>query len=174
MATVASDESQRDGQFRGRIMDTSEYPTAVFKLTEPVELRTIPAEGVIRSAAATGNLTLRGQTHQVTIPLTTERVGDRLEVQGSLGIVFATWGIPNPSFGPVTTDNHGILEFLLSFASGGRPGTTTTASPPTTTGGGGPGHSGGFGGGPGPPGGSGGGPTTPLTTVTPLTLPKGS
>jgi hypothetical protein len=26
------------------------------------------------------------------------------------------YGIPNPSFGPVTTEDHGEIEFLLAFA----------------------------------------------------------
>src|SRR5205823_5433952 len=38
MTSVSSDRSQRDGQFRGRIMQTSTYPTAMFKLTSPIDL----------------------------------------------------------------------------------------------------------------------------------------
>ena len=38
MTTVKSDRSQRDDQFQGRIMDTSEFPTGTFTLTSPVEL----------------------------------------------------------------------------------------------------------------------------------------
>lgn len=26
------------------------------------------------------------------------------------------WSIPNPSFGPVSTEDHGVLEFLLTFS----------------------------------------------------------
>jgi hypothetical protein len=36
VASISSDESRRDGQFRGRIMTTSEFPTAVFTLTTPI------------------------------------------------------------------------------------------------------------------------------------------
>ena len=38
MTSVASDESRRDAQFNGRIMDTSTYPTGTFTLTEPIDL----------------------------------------------------------------------------------------------------------------------------------------
>jgi NAD(P)-dependent dehydrogenase (short-subunit alcohol dehydrogenase family) len=31
------------------------------------------------------------------------------------GTSFADWGISNPSFGPVTTEDNGILEFSLVF-----------------------------------------------------------
>ncbi len=39
MATVKSDESQRDVQFNGRIMETSTYPTGTLRLTRPIAWR---------------------------------------------------------------------------------------------------------------------------------------
>ena len=44
LTSVTSDQAQRDGQFRDRIMDTSAYPVATFTLTQPVDLGTAPAE----------------------------------------------------------------------------------------------------------------------------------
>src|SRR5947209_7675336 len=38
MTTVTSDQSRRDGQFNGRIMETSTFPTATFALTQPITL----------------------------------------------------------------------------------------------------------------------------------------
>jgi len=38
MATLESDDSRRDGKFRGEIMDTSTYPTATFTLSDPIEI----------------------------------------------------------------------------------------------------------------------------------------
>ncbi len=46
MTTVKSDRSQRDGQFQGRIMDTSQFPTGTFTLTSPVELAPVPKDNV--------------------------------------------------------------------------------------------------------------------------------
>jgi polyisoprenoid-binding protein YceI len=117
MATIHSDESERDVQFDGRIMDTSAYPTGTLTLTAPIDLRTIPADGVIRSYRATGNLTLHGKTRSVTFTLQAERTSAGMEVSGSIPIVFADWGIGNPSFADfVTTQNHGLLEFLIKFS----------------------------------------------------------
>ncbi len=117
MATVKSDESERDVQFNGRIMDTSAYPTGTLTLTKPISLAPLPAAGVIRAYHATGRLTLHGETRAVTFALQAERTGDLIEVSGSIPIVFAGWGIENPSFPPfVTTQNHGELEFLVKFS----------------------------------------------------------
>jgi polyisoprenoid-binding protein YceI len=117
MATIKSDESERDVQFRGRIMDTAAYPTGTLTLTKPIALGTLPAVGVVRSYTAAADLTLHGQTRPVTFPLSAERLPGEIEVSGSIPILFASWDIPNPSFtGFVTTQNHGVLEFLLKFA----------------------------------------------------------
>jgi hypothetical protein len=31
-------------------------------------------------------------------------------------VTFADWNIPNPSFGPASTEDHGLIEFLLVLA----------------------------------------------------------
>ena len=117
MATIKSDESERDVQFRGRIMDTAAYPTGTLTLTKPIALGTLPAAGVVKGYTAVASLTLHGQTRAVTFPLSAERTASEIEVSGSIPILFSNWDIPNPSFtGFVTTQNHGVLEFLLDFA----------------------------------------------------------
>jgi polyisoprenoid-binding protein YceI len=117
MDTIKSDESERDAQFNGRIMETSTYPTGTLSLTTPIALGALPADGVIRTYHATGNLTLHGHTRPVSFALQAERTSAGLAVSGSIPIVFANWDIGNPSFaGFVTTQNHGLLEFLIKFS----------------------------------------------------------
>ena len=116
MATIRSDRSQRDAQFDGRIMDVATYPTGTFTLTRSISLAPVPATGKIVTYRATGNLTLHGQTRQVTFGLSAQRTATQIRVSGSIPVTFADWNIPNPSFaGFVTTENHGVLEFLLVF-----------------------------------------------------------
>jgi polyisoprenoid-binding protein YceI len=116
MASVASDQSRRDGQFRSRIMSVDQFPTATFTLTSPIDLGAVPAEGVTVTAKATGDLTLRGVTKRVTFDVKARRTGGTVEVNGSIPITFDDWGIPSPSFGPAEVKDHGDLEFLLAFA----------------------------------------------------------
>jgi hypothetical protein len=54
----------------------------------------------------------------VTFEVTGRYVGSTIQVVGSIPITFADWEIPNPSFGPVTTEDHGSLEFSLNFRQG--------------------------------------------------------
>ena len=69
---ITSDDSRRDSQFRGRIMNADEFPTAEFVLTEPIELGEIPAPGDQVTAEANGELTLRGTANPVTFEVTAE------------------------------------------------------------------------------------------------------
>jgi len=117
MATVHSDKSQRDDQFDGRIMDVARYPTGTFTLTSPISLGS-PATGTVRTYTAHGKLTLHGAARAVTFPLTAERVagGAQIKVAGDIPVLFPDYNIENPSLGGfVTTQDHGLLEFLLVF-----------------------------------------------------------
>jgi polyisoprenoid-binding protein YceI len=117
MDTVHSDKSQRDGQFDSRIMDVTQYPTGTFALTSPIDLAPLPATGVIKSYTAQGKLTLHGTTRAVTFTLTAERKGAQIEVAGDIPVLFSDYDIQNPSLGGfVTTQDHGLLEFLLVFS----------------------------------------------------------
>ncbi len=116
MTTMDSGESRRDGQFRGRIMSVDQFPTATFVLTAPIEFGEIPAEGGTVTAEATGDLTLRGVTNSVTFEVQATFKNGKIGVLGQIPVVFADYEIPNPSFASVTTEDNGLLEFVLVFA----------------------------------------------------------
>lgn len=113
MDSVASDDSRRDGQFRGRIMDVDTYPTSTFTLTEPIDLGTVPADDTTRTYEATGDLTLRGATQEVTMTLQARRTGEQIQVVGQIPIVFADYDIPNPSIPGISTEDNGVMEVSL-------------------------------------------------------------
>jgi polyisoprenoid-binding protein YceI len=119
MTTVTSDESRRDNQFRGRIMDTATYPSATFELTEPIDLEAVPDDLEEVTASVTGELTLRGVTNEVTFDLTARRNDDTIEVNGAIPISLADYDIPDASLGPATVGDTGEVEFLLVFALDG-------------------------------------------------------
>jgi len=113
VATFRSDRSQRDEQFRTRIMDVATYPTAVFRLTEPAPLPTTVA--ATEPIEVTGELELRGTTRPVTVEIYATVDDNRLRLTGSTEIVFRDWGIPNPSVPAafIYTADTGTLEFDL-------------------------------------------------------------
>ena len=63
---------------------------------------------------ATGDLTLHGVTKSVQVPLQARLSGSTIEVVGSVGIVFADYGITPPtSFIALSVDDHGTMELHL-------------------------------------------------------------
>ena len=112
---ITSDDPRRDSQFRGRIMNAAEFPTATFVLTEPIDFGRIPVGDEQITATATGELTLRGVTNPVTFDVTAQTADGRIGVLGSIPVVFEDYGIDNPSFGVVATEDNGLVEFVLVF-----------------------------------------------------------
>src|SRR4051794_10077366 len=115
MTKISSSEAQRDGQFRGRIMQTSQFPTATFELTQPLQLPSIPANLEQITVPAAGKLTLHGVTKDVTVDLKARLNGSNIEVNGTIPVTFADYGISNPSGGPATVGDDGDIELLLVF-----------------------------------------------------------
>jgi polyisoprenoid-binding protein YceI len=116
LTQVKSDQSVRDSQFQGRIMDTSKYPTATFVLTKPIELGTLPADGATIMASATGNLTIHGAAKSVTFQVQARKNGTTIQVSGAIPVTFSDFNIDNPSGGPASVGNSGTLEFLLDLS----------------------------------------------------------
>ena len=115
VASISSDESRRDAQFSGRIMSSDRFPTATFVLIEPIDLGAEPSDGIEVTTTATGELTLRGVTQPVTFEVVAKQENGRIGVQGGIPVVFADYGIANPSFGGIATEDDGLVEFVLVF-----------------------------------------------------------
>jgi polyisoprenoid-binding protein YceI len=154
MASVVSDQSQRNARFDGPIMDVSQFPTATLTLTAPIDLGTIPVEGAEAHYNATGTLDMHGVTKAVTFPVTAERIGSGIDVLADIPITFSEWNIANPSIGGfVTTANSGTLEVLVHLTQGPGNAASKSAGSAGSVGGGGP-------------------VTVPSTTVPPLRVPS--
>jgi len=116
LTALESDDQRRDGQLARQGIQTSQFPTATFKLTAPIDLGSVPADGKEIQVAATGQLTLHGQTKDVHIPLKARLSGATIAIGGSLPIVFADYGIQKPnSFMVLSIADEGTMELQLFF-----------------------------------------------------------
>ena len=119
LTSLQSDDDRRDGQLRRQAIETEQFPTATFKLTSPTDLGSVPADGQTIDATATGELTLHGVTKSVEVPLQARLSGDVVTVTGSIEILFADYGIEQPtSFIVLSIEDHGTMEFQLHFRRG--------------------------------------------------------
>jgi polyisoprenoid-binding protein YceI len=113
---LRSDDDRRDNQLRQQALESGQYPTGHFVLTEPIQLGALPQDGQTLSVTAKGNLTIHGVTKAVSIPLKATRHSAVMTVTGSLTITFADYNIQKPtSFFVLSVDDHGIMEFQLHF-----------------------------------------------------------
>jgi polyisoprenoid-binding protein YceI len=116
LTALQSDDDRRDGQLRRQGIQTDQFPTAVFNLTSPIDLGSVPVDGQKISVTAKGTLTLHGVARDVEIPLTATLSGSTIVIQGSLPIVFADYGIEKPnSFAVLSIEDHGTMELQLFF-----------------------------------------------------------
>jgi polyisoprenoid-binding protein YceI len=98
-----------------RSLDTNQHPGATIMLARPVTLPPAFTSGATITVRATGRLTLRGITQQVTVTISARRDGTAVQAAGSIPITFSRWGITEPaSYGMVgSLASHGTAEFLL-------------------------------------------------------------
>ena len=113
LSTLTTNDSRRDGKARDAL-DTDAFPDATFVLTEAVDFGD-PAAGPV-SVQATGDLTIKGVTQSVTIPLEAQVVDGTIVVVGSVPITFADYGVEPPK-APIVLSvaPEGTLELQLLF-----------------------------------------------------------
>ncbi|MCQ3809995.1 MAG: YceI family protein [Acidimicrobiia bacterium] len=116
MSAITTNDSRRDRPVQSAL-NTAGFPTAVFTLTEPIDLGPDPDSGNPISTTAVGELTVKGITQPVQIALEAQLVDDTVVVVGSTEIVFADYDVSVPRVPIVlSAEDHGIVELQLFFA----------------------------------------------------------
>lgn len=115
IASIVSDDERRDAQFRGPILNSGLFPFANFTLTSPIDLGAAPQDAGEVTVDVTGELTLKGVTNEVELPLTARLVNGEVQVAGSIDIVFADYDIEPPTTPVIIVRDEGIIEFSLFF-----------------------------------------------------------
>lgn len=117
MTTLESDQERRDGAIHMRGLETDRFPTATFKLAEPIDVGTEPDAGEKITADATGDFTLHGVTKRITIPIEGRWTGNKIQVISSFDVQLADHDIEPPTIpGRVlSVEDHGKVELQLNF-----------------------------------------------------------
>lgn len=116
MTTITTDNPARDNAMRSQALETGDFPEATFSLAEPIELGSIPDDGVAVSAVAVGDLTIHGVTQRVEFPLDAQVVSGSIVAAGQLQVALADFEIGLPSAPIVASvEDVAILELSLVF-----------------------------------------------------------
>jgi polyisoprenoid-binding protein YceI len=115
MTSITTNDSRRDDNVQDAL-ETNEFPTATFTLTQPIDLGDAVNTGAATTVQATGDLTIHGVTTQVTLPLEAQLVDDTIVVVGSLDIDLSTYGVAAPT-APivVSVSDQATIELQLFF-----------------------------------------------------------
>jgi polyisoprenoid-binding protein YceI len=96
-------------------LDTAQHPEAIAELTRPVALGDGFTSGTVTDITASGQLTLRGVSHAVTVPVSLRRDGEQIVVAGTVPVAFVDYGLDQPKgYGGLgSLADRGVAEFLL-------------------------------------------------------------
>jgi polyisoprenoid-binding protein YceI len=117
LSTLKSDSSMRDGMIQRTGLESSQFPTATFELTSPIDLGTLPADGTVVKVTATGKLTVHGVTKVEQFPLQAKRSATVIAIAGSLDVKFADFGMQAPTSSiALSVADPVTIEFQLLFS----------------------------------------------------------
>ena len=116
--TITSDEGRRDNRLRTEGLQTDQFPTATFTLTQPVDVPATAIAGTATDLTLVGDLTLHGVIRSVEIPAQAQLTDGQIQVAGSLTFPLADFEITAPNVGGfiISIADEGALEFLVVFA----------------------------------------------------------
>jgi polyisoprenoid-binding protein YceI len=113
LTSITTNESRRDDKVQ-RALDTSQFPSATFTLTAPIDLGDQATSGGTVSVTASGDLTIHGVTKAVQLPLQAKLVNGTIVLVGSTDLKFSDYGVQVPTSPVVlSVDDHGTLEVQL-------------------------------------------------------------
>lgn len=120
MTSITSDKSMRDNRLRSDGLQTDAFPTATFKLTQPVAIPAAAIAGTASDVTLAGDLTIHGVTKSVQIPAQVQLTGSAVQVAGSISFPLSDYGIVAPNIGGIVVSvaDNGAMEFLVAFAKG--------------------------------------------------------
>jgi polyisoprenoid-binding protein YceI len=115
---LSTGNERRDGRAQDALA-TGEFPDATFVLTEPIELSAAPTAGETVTATAVGDLTIKGVTKRVEIPIEGRWDGTEIQIITAepFPIRFSDFDVDVGSFAPIAeVEDEGGLEIKLFLA----------------------------------------------------------
>lgn len=96
MASLTTDKKVRDQNMKSKLFEVTKYPESTFTLTEPADVSVVPDDGSLVTVPLTGNLTIHGETKNVTQDFQVVRDGDTIILGGNIPINRLEFGVETP------------------------------------------------------------------------------
>jgi len=115
-ASLRTGNDKRDATMHDKSLLVASFPSIVLEPETFTPSGPAAADGAV-SGTLTGRLTIRGQTKPQTIALTLTPQGGRIAAAGTFDVVWAEFGIPDPSFFVVRIERKAHAHFHADFVS---------------------------------------------------------
>ena len=96
MDELTTDKKVRDQNMKSKLFEVDEFPVATFTLTEPADLSAVPDDGSTATVPLTGDLTIHGETKQVTNNFQVVRDADTVVLGGDIPVNRLDYGVETP------------------------------------------------------------------------------
>jgi polyisoprenoid-binding protein YceI len=118
LSQLKSDKDMRDQRIHQIGLESDRYPTATFKLSQPLKLSGGATAGKVVKVPATGVFTIHGTSKTETVPLQLRLTDTTLQAVGSLTFPWSEFGMTAPSVaGFVNVTDKATMEFDLRLKS---------------------------------------------------------
>jgi YceI-like domain len=97
VSKLTGDKSMRDQRIHSIGLESDRFPTATFKLSQPVSLPASATSGKVADVSATGVFNIHGTSKQETVPLQIRLSGSTMEAVGSITFPWSEFGMTAPS-----------------------------------------------------------------------------
>ena len=118
MTRLRTDVEPRDGRMREEGLETDRFPTASFRLREPVPLGDVAGARVVELRLP-GDLTLHGVTRPLDFPVQARWDGDSIQVAGGARIRRADFDLEVPSLAGYRIEDTAVVELDLTLVRKG-------------------------------------------------------
>jgi dipeptidyl aminopeptidase/acylaminoacyl peptidase len=118
MTRLRTDVEPRDGRMRDEGLETARFPTASFRLRQPVPLGEVAGARVVELRLP-GALTLHGVTRPLDVPVQARWDGDSIQVAGGARIRRADFDLEVPSLAGYRIEDTAVVELELTLVRQG-------------------------------------------------------
>ncbi len=115
LEALQSDTDKRDSNVRRTILETDKYPLASFEITKPADVSQLPADGTPGKVELTGNLTIHGQTQELTHTFDAVRDENAVIVSGTVPLRRMDFGVTSYEFLAAKIAELGELNIRIYF-----------------------------------------------------------
>jgi polyisoprenoid-binding protein YceI len=118
MTRLRTDVEPRDGRMRDEGLETARFPTASFRLRQPVPLGDVSGARVVELRLP-GDLTLHGVTRAVEFPVQARWDGATIQVAGGTRVRRADFDLEVPSLAGYRIEDTAVVELELTLVRAG-------------------------------------------------------